>query len=203
MSKNNSSRGRTGISGSASVEVERIDTGSTAPLVSDSDELLLAKIVGEDGSGDFQRIAVDQDGKLELSASDINIGDVNLLDSNDTITDPATEGTLSAIETNTSGLFEPSDFTEARNVRELQNETGVIAGDVTDDTTGSSLPSNSIPDGRTVRVQADPGNSASLLVSGSFSLQPGQGLDLGVDDTSKISFTAQSSGDELEFIVES
>lgn len=148
MSKNNSSRGRTGISGSASVEVERIDTGSTAPLVSDSDELLLAKIVGEDGSGDFQRIAVNQDGQLEVS--------------------------------------------------ELQNQTGIVTGQ---DTGGGVLASNPIPDGRTVRVQALQANSSTIEVEGDFELAPGQAVDLAVDDTSKISYTA-NAGDGVCFIVE-
>lgn len=66
MGQNNSSRGRSGISGSASVEVERIDTGQTAPLISDSDDLLLTKIVGEDGSGDFTRLSVDSQGELRV-----------------------------------------------------------------------------------------------------------------------------------------
>jgi len=199
--------GTLGTEAEANVQFSVIDSTQKVVPVTDEDELLLSKMVGTDSNGDFQRLAVDQAGRLKVKDvqfdGSVDIGDLQILDDQQQIIDPATEGTLSSIEANTNGLFEPSDFTEARNVRELQNETSVIAGAVTDDTTGSSLPSNGIPDGRTVRVQADPGNSASLLVSGSFSLQPGQGLDLGVDDTSKISFTAQSSGDELEFIVES
>ena len=148
MSKNNSSRGRTGISGSASVEVERIDTGSTAPLVSDSDELLLAKIVGEDGSGDFRRIAVDSAGELQVQG--------------------------------------------------LKNHGGITAGE---DTGGGQLPSNPIPRGRTVRVQAKPGNGATVSIEGNFQLQPGQAVDLGGNNTDKISYTA-AAGDGVEFIVE-
>jgi len=78
------------------------------------------------------------------------------------------------------------------------NESGVTSGT---DTGGGTLPSNSVAPGRSVRVQAQPGNSSNISVNGDFQLQPGQGLDLAVTNTDKISYTA-SSGDGVEFIVE-
>jgi len=59
-----------------------------------------------------------------------------------------------------------------------------------------------VPDGRTVRVQALTNNGAPIQVDGNFELVPGQAVDLGVDDISKISYTA-NAGDGVCFIVES
>jgi len=184
---------------------------------SDSNRL----IQGEDGGGDVQPVATDSAGRLKVKDvqfdGTVNIGDLQVLNSSEQKIDPATEGTLSTIETNTNelfeasdftetrtitqnnaGLFESSDFTEDRNVRELQNETGVTSGQ---DTGGGSLQNNSVPDGSSVRVQALQGNGATIQIDGNFELVPGQAVDLGVNDTSKISYTA-NAGDGVCFIVE-
>lgn len=106
------------------------------------------------------------------------------------------------ISTDNVGLFKTTDFTEIRNVRELQNETGVNSGQVTDDTTGSSLPSGAVPDGSKVSVKALPSNNGNILVDGNFTLEPKASVSLQVDDTSKISFTANNSGEGVAYIVE-
>lgn len=287
MSNKRGQAGRIGISGNASVSMEKIageNAGDPVPLPADeNDDLLLAKMVGEDDNGDFQRVATDSNGRIKVKDvqfdGTVDIGDLQVLNTSEQKIDPATEGTLSTIETNTSGLaqestlettntnlagienelslvenntsgiaqedtlstietntsgiaqestlstietntnglfeasdftetrtitqnnaglFEASDFTEDRNVRELQNETGVTSGQ---DTGGGSLPSNAVPDGRTVRVQALQGNGAKIEIDGNFELVAGQAVDLAVDDTNKISYTA-NAGDGVCFIVE-
>jgi len=107
-------------------------------------------------------------------------------------------GNDNPLSTDSKGRLTVKQSSELRNVEELQNESGVTSGQ---DTGGGSLPSNSVPDGRTVRVQALQGNGANIEVDGNFELVPGQAVDLGVDDTSKISYTADA-GDGVCFIVE-
>ena len=236
------------------------NNGNDNPVSTDSKGRLTVKqsdsnrlIQGEDGGGDVQPVATDSAGRLKVKDvqfdGTVDIGDLQILNTSEQKIDPATEGTLSNIETNTSGLaqettlstietntsgiatestlstietntnglfessdftetrtitqnnaglFESSDFTEDRNVRELQNETGVTSGQ---DTGGGSLPGNTVPDGRTVRVQALQNNGAPIQIDGNFELVAGQAVDLGVENTDKISYTA-SSGDGICFIVE-
>lgn len=100
---------------------------------------------------------------------------------------------------NVGDFFQASDFTEARNVRELQNETGVASGQ---DTGGGSLSTQDVPDGSHVRVQALQGNDSIVQVDGNFELVAGQAVNLGVDDVSKISYTA-NAGEGVCWIVES
>jgi len=201
------------------------NNGNDNPISTDSKGRLTVKqsdsnriIQGEDSGGSVQPVATDSAGRIKVKDiqfdGTVDIGDLQILDDQEQIIHPATEGTLSTIETNTSGLatettlstietntnglFEPSDFTEDRNVRELQNETGLTSGT---DTGGGSLPSNTVPDGRTVRVQALTNNGAPIQVDGNFELVAGQAVDLGVDNTDKISYTADA-GDGVCFIVE-
>jgi len=186
------------------------NNGNDNPISTDSKGRLKVKqsdsnrlIQGEDGGGDVQPVATDSAGRLKVKDvqfdGTVDIGDLQILNSSEQKIDPATEGTLSTIETNTNGLFEASDFTENRNVRELQNETGVTSGT---DTGGGSLPSNPVPDGRTVRVQALQGNGSKIEIDGNFELVSGQAVDLAVDNSDKISYTADA-GDGVCFIVES
>jgi len=145
----------------------------------------------KEGSGENTPLPADDEGLLIAKV----FGEDN--DGNDNPLSTDSKGRLTVKQR--SDLFESSDFTEDRNVRELQNETGVVSGQ---DTGGGSLPSNSVPDGRTVRVQALQGNGATVEVDGNFELVPGQAVDLGVDNTDKISYTA-NAGDGVCFIVES
>jgi len=107
-------------------------------------------------------------------------------------------GNDNALSTDSKGRLTVKQSSDLRNVEELQNETGVISGQ---DTGGGSLPSNPVPDGRTVRVQALQGNGAPIKVDGNFELVAGQAVDLGVTNTDKISYTAAST-DGVCFIVE-
>lgn len=95
--------------------------------------------------------------------------------------------------------FTPSDFTETRNVRELQNQTGVVSGQ---NTGGGTLASNPVPDGRKVRVQALAANGSTIKVDSNFELAAGQAVNLAVTNTDKISYTA-NAGDGVCYIVES
>ena len=105
------------------------------------------------------------------------------------------------ITTNSAGLFEASDFTEDRNVRELQNETSVTSGT---DSGGGSLPSNSVPDGKTVSVKALPSNTGQVQVDGNYPLDgdKGETISLQVDNTDKISYTTENGTEGVAFIVE-
>lgn len=211
MSNKRGQAGRIGISGNASVSMEKIageNAGEPVPLPADeNDNLLLAKMVGEDDNGDFQRVATDQNGRIKVKDvqfdGTVDIGDLQVMNKSEEKINPATEGTVSTLLTESTftatDFFTPGDFTESRNVRELQNESSVTSGT---DSGGGSLPSNAVPDGRTVRVQALQGNGATIQVDGNFELVPGQAIDLAVDNTDKISYTA-SAGDGVCFIVES
>lgn len=233
MSNKRGQAGRIGISGNASVEMEILEgenAGDPAPLPADpEDNLLLAKMVGEDGDGNFQRISTDKEGRIDLASTpDVNIGDVNLLDDTDSIVNPATEETLSTlatestvstllseatftnsqndsdeviidISTDSVGLFKSSDFTEDRNVRELQNETGVTSGTHSG---GGSLPSNAVPDGKAVSVKAQFGNAGAVYVNGDYPLLEGDSVELQVGNTDQISYTTDNGTEGVAFIVE-
>jgi hypothetical protein len=198
MSSGRGKGGRTGIAGNVNVALEKED-GTNTPLPADDEGLLIAKVFGQDNNGNDNPLSVDSKGRLTVKQP-INPATEGTLSTIETNTDGlAQESTLSTIETNTDGLFEASDFTEDRNVRELQNETGIISGQ---DTGGGSLPSNAVPDGKTIRVQALQGNGAKIEIDGNFELVAGQAVDLAVDNTDKISYTA-GTGDGICFIVES
>lgn len=149
MTQGRGNGGRTGIAGSASVEMEKVSTGENVPLPADDEGLLIAKIFGSDNSGTDQELSVASSGELRVQG--------------------------------------------------LKNQTGIISGQ---NTGGGSLASNTIPRGRTVRVQALTGNSAPVEVDGSFELVAGQAVDLAVTNTDQISYTVSNSGDGVCFIVE-
>lgn len=159
MSSKRGQAGRVGISGSASVSMEKIageDAGDPVPLPADeNDDLLLAKMVGEDDNGDFQRVATDSNGRIKVKDvqfdGTVDIGDLQVMDTTETKIDPATEQTVSElltesvfqqsqnssdelvidIATNTANLFEESDFTETRTIS--QNNAGLFeASDFTE-----------------------------------------------------------------------
>lgn len=217
MSSGRGKGGRTGIAGNVNVALEKED-GTNTPLPADKDDLLLTKITGEDQNGDFQRVAVDQNGRLRVKDvqfdGTVDIGDLQILNKSEERINPGTEATLQdilnnqfeasqftetrSIEENNAGLFEASDFSEDRNVRELQNHSGVHSGQ---DIGGGTLASNPVPDDQKVRVQALAGNGSIIQIDGSFQLQPGQAVDLQVNDLDKISYNA-NSGDGICFIVE-
>ena len=302
--------------------------GDPVPLPADeNDNLLLAKMVGEDDNGDFQRVATDQNGRIKVKDvqfdGTVDIGDLQILNKSEAKINPATEGTVSSllsetvfqqsqnssdellvdiatdtvglltentfkasqnnsdellvdiatdtvglltentfqqsqnssdeivvdiatntanlleqgdsvsvdslpsiptgnnnigevniaediflssdftetrtISQNNAGLFEASDFTENRNVRELQNENNVISGA---DSSGGSLPSNSVPDGKAVSVKARYGNNGYVRINGDYTLLEGDSVELQVSNTSDISYTQENGTETVEFIVE-
>jgi len=160
-------------------------------------------IQGEDSGGSVQPVATDSAGRIKVKDvqfdGTVDIGDLQILNTSEQKIDPATEGTLSTIETNTNGLFESSDFTEDRNVRELQNETGVTSGT---DTGGGSLPSNSVPDGKAVSVKAQFGNAGAVQINGDYPLLEGDNVSLQVQNTDQISYTTDNGTESVAFIVE-
>lgn len=166
---------------------------------SDSNRL----IQGEDSGGSVQPVATDSAGRLKVKDvqfdGTVDIGDLQVLNTSEQKIDPATESTLSTIEANTNGLFEPSDFTEARNVRELQNEAGVTSGQ---DTGGGSLPSNAVPDGKAVSVKAQFGNTGAVNINGDYPLLEGDSISLQVTNTDQISYTTDNGTETVAFIVE-
>lgn len=184
MTRGRGSGGRTGIAGSASVEMEKIDTGESVPLPADNEGLLISKMVGEDSDGNNVRIATDSAGRLKVKDvqfdGTVDIGDLQLLDTSEQKIDPATDSSLQDIRDR------------------LGNETGISTGR---NTGGGELADLTIPEGKTIRVQALAGNSGIVEINGDFELQPGQGVDLGVDNAQQISYTADS-GDGVCFIVE-
>lgn len=64
----------------------------------DSEGTLSTLLHGEDSGGTKRKVYVDSEGRIQLG-SDMDIGNVNLLDTTDTEIDPATEPTLSSIDT--------------------------------------------------------------------------------------------------------
>jgi hypothetical protein len=304
MSNKRGQAGRIGISGNASVSMEKIageNEGDPVPLPADeNDNLLLAKMVGEDDNGDFQRVATDQNGRIKVKDvqfdGTVDIGDLQVMNTSETKINPATEGTVSSllsesvfkqsqntsdellvdiatdtvglltentfqqsqnasdeivvdiatntanlleqgdtvsvdslpsiptgnnnigevniaediflssdftetrtISQNNAGLFEASDFTEDRNVRELQNESSVTSGTHSG---GGSLPSNPVPDGKSVSVKAQFGNTGAVQVNGDYPLLEGDSVELQVQNTDQISYTTDNGTEGVAFIVE-
>lgn len=89
----------------------------------------------------------------------------------------------------------------------LGNQPGVGAFSYsTDGTTAESLPSNPVPDGVTVLVQADPSNTDPIKVGDAdeqpITIKPTQGVRLAVDDTSNIHVRALTTGDSVGVLFE-
>jgi len=95
-------RGRAGQLGTrtnAQVEYQIEGNGQTIKPVADTDGRTISRIVGEDSNGNVQTISVDSEGRIDMAMNpDVNIGDVQVLDSSDSIIDPATEETVSSID---------------------------------------------------------------------------------------------------------
>lgn len=76
-------------------------------------------------------------------------------------------------------------------------------GSATDDTTGSSLPSNDVPDGVAVVVQAKHDNSGRVAVglssSPTLELAAGQSMTYQPTNTDQITIQANSAGDGVNF----
>ena len=211
MSNKRGQAGRIGISGSASVSMEKIageNQGDPVPLPADEkDNLLLAKMVGEDDNGDFQRVATDSNGRIKVKDvqfdGTVDIGDLQVMNKSQQKINPATEDTVSTLLTESTftatDFFTPGDFTESRNVRELQNESSVTSGT---DSGGGSLPSNSVPDGKSVSVKAQFGNSGAVQINGDYPLLEGDSVSLQVQNTDQISYTTDNGTEGVAFIVE-
>lgn len=76
-------------------------------------------------------------------------------------------------------------------------------GDATDDTTGSTLPAATVPEGVKVVVQAKNGNGSivkvGLTASPTLELNPGDSVSYRVEDTSQINIVATTSGEGVNF----
>lgn len=76
-------------------------------------------------------------------------------------------------------------------------------GDATDDTTGSTLPTNTVPEGVSVVVQAKNGNAdvvrVGLTASPTLELSPGDSVTYRVQNTDQINLVAVSNGDGVNF----
>lgn len=190
--------GRSGTSGNVDVSYREQSTEKPIKPVTDPEGRQLNLNFGVDSNGDPQVLSTDSNGRLDLATNpDVNIGDVQILDSTDAIIDPATEETLSSIESSVATEQTATSIDDA-----VSNEAGVISGQATDDTTGTTLSSNAVPDGKAVSVKALNSNNGIIEIDGSFELEPKASVSLQVDDVSKISFTAQNSGDGVSWIVE-
>lgn len=96
-------------------------------------------------------------------------------------------------------------------VRELvgqgSNWAGLASETVSDDTTGSTPTSNVVPDGVSVAVQAQNGNTDLIKVGPPggevYELKGGQGIAVQVDDTADIGILAVSTGDGVNLLWES
>lgn len=102
----------------------------------------------------------------------------------------------------------PANSTEQEKTNDrLGNFPNGVDGDQTDDTTGSTLPSNAVPPGVEVAVQAKYGNTERVKVGLSSTptveLQKGASVKFRVQNTDQIHVVAKSSGDGVNFTVES
>jgi len=87
--------------------------------------------------------------------------------------------------------------TQTRSVSELQNHDTITSFSVSPD---QSMPSNTVPDGVTVVLQADPNNIDPVLI-GQIKLSSGSVMTLSVSDTDAID-TSGSSGDQINVLFE-
>ena len=116
----------------------------------------------------------------------------------------AANGTLqdsvSETQTTNSELEQLNDSvvqTQTRSVSELQNHDTITSFSVSPD---QSMPSNAVPDGVTVVLQADPNNVDPVLI-GQIKLSAGSVMTLAVSNTDAID-TSGSSGDSLNVLFE-
>jgi hypothetical protein len=151
---------------------------------------------GVDTNGTERRLKLDDEGRIRLAASvEADIGDVNLLDTNDNQIDPATEGTLSSVDD------------------ALSNGIDIVTGQETVGTPGTAEALNggtgiSVPDGQSVAVIALPDNSGSVFVgdstvdsSSGVELVGGAGVEFDVDDVSKVFVDALNANDGVSWKV--
>lgn len=84
---------------------------------------------------------------------------------------------------------------------------GLTTFDLDPGTGGSTLPSQTVPDGVTALVKANGSNGSPVDIGAAggthaFPLAPGEGVELNVENTDAIGATARSSGDTISVIVE-
>lgn len=95
---------------------------------------------------------------------------------------------------------------QAKATNRLGNFGSGVDGSATDDTTGSSLPTNAVAPGVEVLVQAKPGNGSPIAVgltsSPTVQVDPGQSITYRVQNTDQITIVAGTSGDGVNFTVE-
>lgn len=221
-------------------------------------------VLGEDSNGDTQFVQVTTGGKIEVndvslaSNPNTNIGDVNLLDSTDTVVNPATEPTLSSVDsqlvdlsttaldvsaapvtiegrnagtdvpvivdssgnmgiavTDSAGNLHPLKGTtdgvvETEDVRaypEFNASDGYLAPSTSTWDTLNGGTTQTIPRGVTISVTAHSGNSSDVWIrtktGNRYPLSAGEEQQLGVQDVTDIEAQAQTSGDQIKWVVES
>ena len=244
MSNRTTPAGKQGSESNATVSYEEVETGDPVTPVTDTDSLMLSKMVGEDDSGNSVRLATDSSGRVKVKDvqfdGTVDIGDLQVMNTSEEKIDPATEQTVSdlmkdstftetrtitdiqtggsqtdelavGINSDSAGIFKSSDFTESRNVRELQNESGIRSSDgyTAPGTTYSSLNSVSVPDGKTVVVEANGSaqNSGNIYVRDTTNkekivLRPGKSATIQIQDTGDLEWKGDNSGDEAQWFTE-
>lgn len=79
-----------------------------------------------------------------------------------------------------------------------RNKDNFTSGETTDDTNGSSLPDNDVPESSKITVLPKSSNSANIEING-FTLKPSQPITFDLSNTNLIDITANSSGDGVEW----
>lgn len=123
-------------------------------------------------------------------------------DRNGSIARPASDEELNRVANEVVGVAE-----EVLGVTDkLGNFPNGIDGEATDDTTGSTLPSNAVPEGIEVVVQAKRTNEEPIAVgltdSPTVTLVGGESVEYRVQNTSQIRISSTFDGDGVNFTVE-
>lgn len=158
-----------------------------------------------DGIPEFNQAIVDGDATLTLDGGDIDVtdrvgrvlGKSRLMDSSETLIDPATEATLSAVEA------------------ALSNQSNLAFGQHTTATSGTAEALNggtsqSVPDGMAVAVSPLSSNSGNVYVGDStvgtgdgYELEPSDaGVSLNVNDVANVYVDVDTGGEGVSWIVE-
>lgn len=191
--------GTQGTEAEAEVKFKNIKTGNPATAVTDDDDLLLAKFVGEDGNGNIRRLATDQSGRLKVKDiqfdGTVNIGDLQILDDNENIIHPAENGTVQSVADQGS-----------------QNQPGIRAsGGYIDPSTSFSVLNSgvsiSVPNGKAVTIEAKGDNSSAIDVRDTTNqelvkIAPGKTLEVEISDISNLEARNNSTGDQLQWFFE-
>ena len=112
-------------------------------------------------------------------------------------------GQIQKVQDDQGNRQSPANQREQQRTNERLGNFGALeTATATDDGTTTTFPSNEVPNGVELMMQADPSNSSPVDV-GDVVLPAGSSIGVRVTNTDAISFTARTNGDRVNLAWES